>query len=275
MDDDGPVRHHPGLVRTGDEYLFTAPAGSLAIFTSHTLHGRNCFLRPHGERFVLTHRWGRADHRHEGQARFTMSGANPEFKRLIASLSPREREYFGFPKLGHGYYTPTNLLALERQYPGWDQRGEYAAIASGSNLQSPVSPLPRFATTERGERLGAEQAQQLFEQGFAICPSFLDPLLTAKLSEEIRRVHPPFDEMIAKHGKPGSETLQVATRHPNISVQFPYPEPTMNTSVRFQLGSSTTIDLRLIRSFRSNDILPLWGRSVLWADRSFLLAMGY
>ena len=31
-------------VRTGPEHLFVAPAGSLAIFTSHTLHGRNQFL---------------------------------------------------------------------------------------------------------------------------------------------------------------------------------------------------------------------------------------
>ncbi len=235
VDDDGPIRPHPGLVRTGEEHLFTAPAGSLAIFTSHTLHGRNRFLDPHGERFVLTHRWGRADHRHEGQARFTMSGANPEFQRLISSLSPREREYFGFPKLGHEYYTPTNLLALERQYPGWNRSGEYAATGLGP-LRPLASPLPRFADVEGGERLGAEQAQQLYDRGFAVCPSFLDPLLIAKLSEEIRRVHPPFDEMVAKHGRPGSEALQEATRHPNISVQFPYAEPTMNTSVRLQLS---------------------------------------
>ena len=57
-DGDGPIRPHPGLVRTGEDYLFTAPAGSLAIFTSHTLHGRNSFLRPNGARYVLTHRWG-------------------------------------------------------------------------------------------------------------------------------------------------------------------------------------------------------------------------
>jgi hypothetical protein len=241
-DHDGPIRPHPGLVRTTpDDYLFTEPAGSLVIFTSHTLHGRNSFRRPNGERYGLTHRWGRADHRHEGQARFTMSGANPDFKRLVTSISPREREYFGFPKLGHRYYTPTTLQALAVQYPGFDERGEYEAAAVAGD--PPPHPQPAAAaaavmsrftedtgTASGGGKLGADAAQQLLEQGFAVCPSFLDPSLVAKLSSEIRRVHPPYEEMIAEHGEVGSEALKTATSFPNLSVQFPYPEHNMNTS---------------------------------------------
>ena len=163
----GPIRPHAGLVRTADEYLFTAPAGSLAIFTSHTLHGRNQFLRPDGERFVLTHRWGRADHPHEGQARFTMSGANPEFQRLISSLSPRDREYFGFPRLGHRYYTKVTLAALERQYGSWDRGNEYAAALHPA-VPPPSSLLSNFPDHQEtsdqetsGTKLGASEAQQV------------------------------------------------------------------------------------------------------------------
>ena len=164
-DHEGPIRPHPGLVRTGEEFLFTAPAGSLALFTSHTLHGRNQFRDPNGERFVLTHRWGRADHRHEGQARFTMSGANPEFQRLVSSLSPREREYFGFPKLGHRYYTLATLRALELQYPGWDEGNEYTA-ALHPTVPPPHSLLSDFSGSMG--KLGAVEARQLLAQGFAV-----------------------------------------------------------------------------------------------------------
>ena len=56
-----------GPTAVGPAFESALPAGSLVIFTSATIHGRNTFKVPAGQRYVLKHAWGRADHDWEGQ----------------------------------------------------------------------------------------------------------------------------------------------------------------------------------------------------------------
>ncbi len=109
----------------GDEHKVTGPAGSLIVFCISTFHSRNHFTQTSGERYVFTVRWGRRDHSWEGQSDYVMAGNTTVFTDFIGSLSPKHRELFHFPPVGHPYYTKQTLRDLENQYPGWNKTDEY------------------------------------------------------------------------------------------------------------------------------------------------------
>ena len=118
-----------GPTPVGDRFEEGLPAGSLVIFTSATIHGRNAYMLKTGQRYIIKHTWGRADHTFEGQGTYVPGMGNPQLNELVRSLTPREREYFHYPPVGDPYYTDATLEKLELAYPGWDASGEYAAAA--------------------------------------------------------------------------------------------------------------------------------------------------
>ena len=118
-----------GPTPVGDRFEEGLPAGSLVIFTSATIHGRNAYMLKTGQRYIIKHAWGRADHTFEGQGTYVPGMGNPQLNELVRSLTPREREYFHYPPVGDPYYTDATLEKLELAYPGWDASGEYAAAA--------------------------------------------------------------------------------------------------------------------------------------------------
>jgi hypothetical protein len=102
------------------------PAGTIAVFTCYPQHSAGDYTRADGQRFVGGGMMlGRADHPWEQFRHYTDQGGNPHFQKLISSLTAEERMLFRFPPPGHYYYTKQTLEALEKQYPGWNARGEY------------------------------------------------------------------------------------------------------------------------------------------------------
>lgn len=101
---------------------FVAPGGSLAIFTNYNWHSAGDYLRDDGQRYVWKFAYGRADHPWEGVLHYTNVGQSPHFRHFIGLLTPKEREFFRFPPVGHPYYTLQTLQALSKQYPGWDKK---------------------------------------------------------------------------------------------------------------------------------------------------------
>lgn len=63
-----------------------------------------------------------------GKANQTMLwyGNTPTFNNFIGNLSPKHRELFHFPLVGHSYYTEQTQKVLDRKYFGWDKTGEYS-----------------------------------------------------------------------------------------------------------------------------------------------------
>eukprot|EP01047_Picozoa_sp_COSAG01_P007052 COSAG01_NODE_261_length_20040_cov_33.761496_5_plen_124_part_00 len=108
------------------------PAGTVCAFGNYVEHSAGNFTDSDGQRFTWGFGLGRADHCFEGFRHYTSMGSNPHFIELIASLTPAERCYFRFPKVGDPCYTEPMLAALEARYPGWDRTGEYAAAAAAS-----------------------------------------------------------------------------------------------------------------------------------------------
>ena len=101
------------------------PAGTVMIFTNYTWHKATTYQRSDGQRFSWGFMLGRKDHVFESLLSYTSIGQNPTFNEMIRGLTAEERCLFRFPPPNHPYYTKQTLEALEKQYPGWNARGEY------------------------------------------------------------------------------------------------------------------------------------------------------
>jgi hypothetical protein len=101
------------------------PAGTVCIFNNYTWHASSNFTATQGERFVWGWGLGCADHYFEGLISYTSIGQKPMFTQVIASFTADQRTLFRFPPPNHPYYTKQTLEALEKQYPGFNARGEY------------------------------------------------------------------------------------------------------------------------------------------------------
>ena len=105
------------------------PAGTQMIFNTFIWHSASVYKASEGQRYSVTRIYGRADHPWEGVRSFTNQGRDEHFRSFIGTLTARDRELFRFPHAGHPYYTEDTLAQLEAQYPGWNQREEYAPRA--------------------------------------------------------------------------------------------------------------------------------------------------
>ncbi|HVF11060.1 MAG TPA: phytanoyl-CoA dioxygenase family protein [Abditibacteriaceae bacterium] len=120
--DQAPLRIIPKIYGndTSQYESVLVPGGSLCLFNNYMWHSAGNYARADGQRYSWGYMFGRAGHYWEGFMHYTNAGRNPHFQQLIGSLTPKERELFRFPPVGHPYYTPQTLAALEQQYPGWN-----------------------------------------------------------------------------------------------------------------------------------------------------------
>jgi hypothetical protein len=103
------------------------PANTVAVFHNYVWHSGSDFTADYGQRYSHGGMYGLAEFHWEGFTHSTMAGQDQNFRELISSLTPAEREIFRFPAVGHPYYTSDTLDLLDKQYPGWDGSGEYSA----------------------------------------------------------------------------------------------------------------------------------------------------
>ena len=123
----------------------TLTAGTLMVFNTQLWHSATPFRARSAQRYSITRIYGRADHYWEGVGFITSLGLNEQFRTFIGGLTAAERELFRFPPPGHEYYTDETLAVLEAQYPGWNQREEYAPgtdVASNDDPRLHSFPLP-------------------------------------------------------------------------------------------------------------------------------------
>jgi hypothetical protein len=124
------AHEHNGDISKAESLI--CPGGTLCIFHTHMWHSASDYLHEDGQRYTWGFAFGHGDHYWEGVKHYTDVGLNTHFREFIGSLSARDRELFRFPPVGHPYYTAQTLDALEKQYPGWNAKHEYAP-ASGSS----------------------------------------------------------------------------------------------------------------------------------------------
>lgn len=82
-------------------------------------------------RYVYATVWGRSDYSWQGTSSWVPHGfSSPSFVDFIGGLTPSLRTLFHFPPVGHRFYSPASLRALEDRYPGWDRTGDYSQAAA-------------------------------------------------------------------------------------------------------------------------------------------------
>lgn len=101
------------------------PAGTILVFTNYTWHRASKYERADGQRFSWGFMLGRADHPFESLLSYTSLGQQPVFNEMIRGQTAEVRSLFRFPPPNDPYYTRQTLEALEKQYPGWNARGQY------------------------------------------------------------------------------------------------------------------------------------------------------
>ena len=104
------------------------PAGTVLVFTNYTWHRASKYERADGQRFSWGFMLGRADHPFEALLSYTSLGQQPVFNEMIRGLTAEDRTFFRFPPPNDPYYTKQTLAALEKQYPGFNARGEYRSM---------------------------------------------------------------------------------------------------------------------------------------------------
>lgn len=102
------------------EQPMTGPAGTAYFFDYETVHRGSGMKNPRASRFVLTSEFVRADRPWLAQNRWADVARSAEWDEAIAALDHRQREFFGIPEPGDGFWTVAQLDAFEKRYPAID-----------------------------------------------------------------------------------------------------------------------------------------------------------
>jgi ectoine hydroxylase-related dioxygenase (phytanoyl-CoA dioxygenase family) len=126
FEDSEPWRDRPGWLRADAPELFerehsvVVPAGSIVVYTMKTYHRGSAFTATEGARFSHHIAYQRADMTWGGWRSYPQLGQTPSMQALMTRLDPRQRSVIGFPRVGHRYWTPWTIDAVQRRYPDMD-----------------------------------------------------------------------------------------------------------------------------------------------------------
>jgi len=112
------IRAIPGLAAPRS---CTGKKGGALFYSSYTLHAAVGFVNKEVQRAFWTMSIARGDA--SSWTRFAVPyryGEREYFVPFWNNASPRVRSLFGWPPLGHPYYTPETVELLEQSFPGMD-----------------------------------------------------------------------------------------------------------------------------------------------------------
>jgi hypothetical protein len=98
------------------------PAGSLVAYDLRTFHRGSAMKRPQGVRFSHHIAYRRADAHWVGYMYWANHGLVESWQLLLEAATPRQREVFGVPPLGHPYWTTETIAGMAARYPNMDMR---------------------------------------------------------------------------------------------------------------------------------------------------------
>ncbi|PRX51375.1 phytanoyl-CoA dioxygenase PhyH [Prauserella shujinwangii] len=114
-------REFPELYEREEPVL--APAGSVLLFTGHTVHRGSGVTEPVGHRFAHFLNFHAAESiwlDKQSWAGSPASPTGPALRRFIESATPQQRQLLGFPAPGSPYWNERTLAGVARLYPGMD-----------------------------------------------------------------------------------------------------------------------------------------------------------
>lgn len=102
-----------------NEVKVVVPAGGLFAYSMRTFH-RGTPFKKENSRVAEFITYSPAAWRWLGIDSWSIEAPRPEFRVWIEQASPTERELFGFPHVGHSYWTEETIRGVNARYPKMD-----------------------------------------------------------------------------------------------------------------------------------------------------------
>lgn len=103
-----------------DEIPIVGPAGTIFMYTTDVLHRGSAIRDPGSSRFMLLADYSARGNPWMGKISWPDRANKPGWAEMIAQMSVRERDLFGFPPPGHDYWNEQTLRDVARRYPTMD-----------------------------------------------------------------------------------------------------------------------------------------------------------
>lgn len=114
-----PIEQEQGAY-ADTEVSIIGPAGSIFLYTTDILH-RGSTMTGHPEsRFVLLADYSARGNPWMNKMAWPQTALQPGWVELMERATVRERDLFGFPPVGHGYWDDQTLADVQARYPKMD-----------------------------------------------------------------------------------------------------------------------------------------------------------
>lgn len=125
-----PPGKEPGAF--GDvEIPITGPAGTIFAFRTDVFHRGTSITGEGRSRFVLIAGYQERGAPWAGGNTWSEHGHLDGFRAVLEQASPRERELFGFPPVGHEYWDDQTVADVQLRYPNMDMTPYRESARSG------------------------------------------------------------------------------------------------------------------------------------------------
>jgi hypothetical protein len=121
------TRHIPlGINRTtmgeffDDEIAVTGPAGTLMIYKTDTFHRGSDFKAPGRARFAMLTDFKARGVAWQGKHAWPHYATTQAWKDAMTTMTPRQRDLFGWPPAGDPYWNAQTLADVQVRYPEMD-----------------------------------------------------------------------------------------------------------------------------------------------------------
>lgn len=102
------------------EIKVTCPAGSVLLYGMRTFHRGTGPLRDGAYRPSMWHVFQASNVPWRGPQAWDDAGDTTEMARALTRMTPRQREVFGFPGVGHRYWNAETVAGVAARYPDMD-----------------------------------------------------------------------------------------------------------------------------------------------------------
>lgn len=111
------VRRLPDNPFTDDEISVVGPAGTLLVYTTDVFHRASAMTGHPASRFALLADFMAHGAPWMGRRAWPDTGNREEWHDILGRATPRERELFGFPAVGHEYWNEQTVADVGRRWP--------------------------------------------------------------------------------------------------------------------------------------------------------------
>ena len=102
------------------EVPVTGPAGTLMIYKTDVFHRGSAFQAPGRSRFAMLMDFQERGWPWTGKMSWPNEGNNPGLTDALTRMTPRQRDLFGWPKVGSDYWDAQTLADVGARYPEMD-----------------------------------------------------------------------------------------------------------------------------------------------------------